>query len=99
MKRNLVLALIIGLAIICSVISKTFDSKIGGNATNGYSEFNNYYVKNEEGCLTEVSKVVWYFNYVFSLVTAVLLVAASFSLFALFIIYVIIPIYNLNYKK
>ena len=93
MKRNLVLALIIGLAIICSVISKTFDSKIGGNATNGYSEFNNYYVKNEEGCLTEVSKVVWYFNYVFSLV------AASFSLFALFIIYVIIPIYNLNYKK
>ena len=60
-----------------------FDSRIGGNATNGKIEDGIYYVCNSDEVFTEVSWLVYYSNYSFTCVTLFFIFSGTLSLFYL----------------
>lgn len=57
-----------------------FDNTIRGNATNGKIENSIYYVKDSLGTLTEVSKFVYFTNYVYTCFTVFLIITGVISL-------------------
>ncbi len=61
-----------------------FDKVIGGNATNGYHESNLYFVKDAKEMATEVSKMVFYGNYIFTIISLVFIFLGIVSLCYLF---------------
>lgn len=84
MKRsNKVFVINIIITIMFLVGLYFFDKNIGGNATNGKIENNIYYVKDGLGNYAEVSRFVYYINYIYTFVTVLLIVTASVSIIIL----------------
>ena len=82
-------AVCIVLGIVFLGISMQFDHIIGGNAVRGYHKEDVYMVYDKEDkAYTQVSKPVWYANYVCTCVTMVFAGALSFFCSYLFRRYV-----------
>lgn len=77
-----VLGFVLGSIFLISLLA--FDKIIGGNATNGYCENNLYFVKDAKGMATEVSKMVFYGNYIYTIVSLVFIFLGIVSLCYLF---------------
>lgn len=82
-------AVCIVLGVVSLGISMQFDHIIGGNAVRGYHKEDVYMVYDKEDkAYTQVSKPVWYANYVCTCVTMVFAGALSFFCSYLFRRYV-----------
>lgn len=57
-----------------------FDKSIGGNATNGKIENEIFYVKDILGNFNEVTKFIYYVNYIYTCITVVFIVAGIISI-------------------
>lgn len=87
MKKNTKFCIIsVVMMYLNCIILGMMEELIGGNATNGKIEAGVCYVVNAEGVITEVTKPVFIFSYVFTCVTALSIVVGFFSVIILGVI-------------
>lgn len=96
LKKIALITMLISLFIFSSLM--IFDSKIGGNATNGKIENGVYYVKNNEGVFKEVKKHIYYIDYIFTCFTIPFIFSGIISISYLFVKCIGKPIEERSYE-
>lgn len=100
-KVNIICCFFIFLALILLIIEIFFSKKIGGSAFNGFIDTvtNQYYVKDMEGNIREVSEVVWRKSYRLGVVFFISAILGTLSIFYLYARYSFWPTFIDNIMK